>query len=72
MDFNTSIVTFTQTKNGRLRSVPVSRKTARLLRELIAEVEDFVDSAKILVSNYGTELRTDTFRKHLRLIPWKD
>ena len=68
VDFNTRIVTFTQTKNGRLRSVPISRKTARLLRELIAETEDFVDTEKIFVSNYGTELRTDTFRKHLRLI----
>lgn len=55
--------TVTKTRRGRI--VPIQSRTARLLRELISEVEEF-DSEYIFLSNYGEPLTTNHFRHRLK------
>jgi integrase/recombinase XerD len=52
----------TKTRAGRI--LPIQQRTARLLKELIAEVEEF-ESDYIFLSNYGEPLQPNNFRKRL-------
>jgi len=67
VDFKHHTITFNQTKNGKFRILPLTKKTLKLIAELIEETEDF-HSPYLFVSTHGTRLRPDTFRKHLREI----
>jgi integrase/recombinase XerD len=52
----------TKTRVGRI--IPIQQRTARLLKELIAEVEEF-ESDYVFLSNYGEPLQPNNFRKRL-------
>lgn len=65
VDFEKHAVTFTNTKNGRLRIVPITRKTVTLLSELVLETEEF-ESDYIFLTHHGNPLSPDAARKHLR------
>ena len=52
-------------KNRKYRVVPVERRTARLLEELIRENAGF-DSEYIFLSNYGERLESGQFRHRLK------
>lgn len=65
INFEGKVITFTDTKNGRIRRVPISRKTVKLIKEMIEENEEF-DSEYIFLTNHGKPLRPDTARKHLK------
>ncbi len=65
IDFEKGLVTFTVTKNGSYRIVPVTKKVLRLLKELNNETEEF-NSPYIFISSHGTQLQPDAFRKTLR------
>ncbi|WP_409251798.1 tyrosine-type recombinase/integrase [Bacillus sp. SCS-153A] len=52
----------TKTRVGRI--VPIQQRTARLLKELIVEVEEF-ESEYVFLSNYGDPLTPNNFRKRL-------
>ena len=65
IDFEHGTITFSETKNSRYRTVPVSNKLLRLLQELMEETEEF-DSEYLFLSNRGDRLHPDTFRKHFR------
>ncbi|UTI42129.1 tyrosine-type recombinase/integrase [Niallia sp. RD1] len=67
VDFIAQTVTFTNTKNGKIRMVPITKKTVKLIEEMIKENEDF-NSEYIFLTNHGKPLRPDTFRKHFRVI----
>jgi integrase/recombinase XerD len=67
IDFNCHSITFQNTKSGKVRIVPLSKKTIRLLKELISENEEF-DSDYIFLSNHGKPLTPGTLRKHLRTV----
>ncbi|RYI25174.1 hypothetical protein EVU96_24730 [Bacillus infantis] len=67
IDYDGCTITFTNTKNKRIRHVPITRKTVKLIEELNEETEDF-DSEYIFLTNHGKPLRPDTFRKHLRVV----
>jgi len=68
VDFEHQTVTFNKTKNGRYRIIPLSKKTLKLIAELVEETEDFYTGEYLFISTHGTKLRPDTFRKHLREI----
>lgn len=55
----------TVAKSRRGRKVPIQKRTARLVSELIRECEDF-DTDYIFVTNYGGPLRDDRFRDRLK------
>lgn len=65
IDLEAQAITFSNTKNGKLRIVPVSKKTCKTLEELIKENEDF-ESEYVFLTNHGKQLSPDTARKHLR------
>ncbi|WP_419955911.1 tyrosine-type recombinase/integrase [Neobacillus niacini] len=65
IDFESHSLTFQNTKNNKIRIVPLSKKTIKLLEELIEETEDF-DSEYIFLTHHGKPLRPDTARKHLK------
>lgn len=67
IDFDKYAITFSNTKNGKIRIVPVSKKTIKLLKDLIEEVEEF-NSEYIFLTNHGKLMSPDTARKHLRMI----
>ncbi|MEH7237319.1 tyrosine-type recombinase/integrase [Bacillus sp. JJ1562] len=52
----------TKTRKGRI--VPIQQRTARLLKELMIEVEEF-ESDYIFLANYGEPLTPSHFRKRL-------
>lgn len=66
VDLNAREVIFkseiTKTRRGRI--VPIQPRTARLLKELIAEVAEF-GSEYIFLANYGEPLQPNHFRKQL-------
>ncbi|MFC0235516.1 tyrosine-type recombinase/integrase [Fictibacillus phosphorivorans] len=66
IDFDCRTVIFTQTKNRKIRMLPITKKTCKLIKELIEENEDFGDTDYIFLTNHGKHLRPDTLRKHLR------
>jgi integrase/recombinase XerD len=65
IDFDSHTITFQNTKNGKVRIVPVTKKTLMLMKELINENEDF-NTDYLFLTNHGKPLRPDTLRKHLR------
>lgn len=65
IDYEKGTVTFTETKNGSYRIVPISKKVQKLIQELNYETEEY-DSPYIFMSNHGTKLMPDAFRKNLR------
>lgn len=52
-------------KGRRARILPISSRTANLLRELIKENEDF-DSQYVFLANYGERLTSNNFRHRLK------
>ncbi|KKO54526.1 integrase [Paenibacillus sp. DMB20] len=52
-------------KSRRGRTVPLQRRTMRLIQELIKECEEF-DSEYVFLTNYGGPLRDDRFRDRLK------
>ncbi|MGX1902033.1 tyrosine-type recombinase/integrase [Thermolongibacillus altinsuensis] len=64
IDLEHQCVTFKNTKNRKTRIVPISKKTVRLLEELYDEIEEF-DSEYVFLTNTGTPLDDNTFRKNL-------
>lgn len=66
IDLNTKEVIFkseiTKTRRGRI--LPIQPRTARLVKELLSEVEEF-DSEFIFLANYGEPLQPNHFRKRL-------
>lgn len=67
IDFEKGLVTFTETKNGSYRIVPIGKKVQRLITELNYETEEY-DNPYVFISNHGTMLQPDAFRKNLREI----
>ena len=65
IDYETGTVTFNDTKNKLYRIVPISKKVIRLIDDLNLETEEF-NSPYIFISNHGTKLNPDAFRKHLK------
>ncbi|MEX3711229.1 tyrosine-type recombinase/integrase [Cytobacillus horneckiae] len=65
IDFEKQAITFQNTKNGKIRIVPISKKTIKLLEELIEETEDF-ESEYLFLTHHGNPMSPDTARKHLR------
>lgn len=65
IDFEKHAITFTNTKNGKLRIVPITKKTVKLLEELMEETEEF-ESEYIFLTHHGNPLSPDAARKHLR------
>ncbi|MFD1270621.1 tyrosine-type recombinase/integrase [Paenibacillus motobuensis] len=55
----------TVAKSRRGRTVPIQKRTARLLAELMRECEDF-ESDYIFLTNYGGRLTDDRFRERLQ------
>ncbi|MCQ6282120.1 tyrosine-type recombinase/integrase [Bacillus sp. EB600] len=66
IDLNAREVVFkseiTKTRRGRI--VPIQPRTARLIKELVAEVAEF-ESEYIFLANYGEPLQPNHFRKRL-------
>ncbi|WP_010651186.1 tyrosine-type recombinase/integrase [Oceanobacillus massiliensis] len=67
IDFEHKSITFQRTKNRRVRTIPLTRQSIKLIEELINETEDF-ESEYLFLSVFGTRLTPGTFRKHLREI----
>ncbi|MEK5065673.1 tyrosine-type recombinase/integrase [Cytobacillus sp. FSL R5-0596] len=65
IDFEKHAITFQNTKSGKLRIVPISKKTIKLLEELIEETSDF-NSEFLFLTHHGNPMSPDTARKHLR------
>lgn len=65
VDLDSQVVTFSNTKSGKVRMVPISKKTVKLIEEMIEENEEF-ESEYIFLTNHGKPLKPDTFRKHFR------
>ena len=65
--FDQNSVTFraSTTKGRKSRVVPLSKRTMRLLRELMQETEEF-ENEYIFLSNYGERLTPNHFRKRLK------
>lgn len=67
VDLNAREVVFkseiTKTRRGRI--VPIQPRTARLIKELLTEVEEF-ESDYIFLANYGEPLQPNHFRKQLQ------
>ncbi len=68
VDFDKRSVTFQNTKSKKFRIVSISKKTARLLQELIVDNDDLFNSEYIFLTNDGKRLRPSTFRAHLEKI----
>lgn len=65
IDFEKHAITFQNTKNGKVRIVPVTKRTIKLLEELIEETVDF-KSNYLFLTHHGNSMSPDTARKHLR------
>lgn len=68
IDMEKQCITFTNTKNGKIRLVPITKKTAKLIKELFEENEDFESDYFLFLTHHGKPLKPDTARKHLREI----
>lgn len=53
-------------KNHKARILPMQNSTARLLKELLKEIEEFY-SDYVFLTNYGEPLTDNQFRKRLRI-----
>jgi integrase/recombinase XerD len=65
IDFEKHAITFQNTKNGKIRIVPITKKTVKILQELIEETEDF-NSEYVFLTHHGNPLKPDSARKHFR------
>ncbi|WP_026561104.1 tyrosine-type recombinase/integrase [Bacillus sp. J37] len=67
LDLDSNVITIrgSNAKNRKARYIPIQKKTASLLRELMKETEEF-DADYIFLSNYGEQLNPNQFRKQLR------
>ncbi len=67
IDFKTQIIEVRaeNSKNKKARYVPISRKTTRLLKELIAEVKEF-GTPFIFVTVYGNQIDRGRFRNQVK------
>ncbi len=61
----TAIVRASVAKSRRMRILPLQKRTATLLKELLSENEEF-ESNYVFLSNYGDPLHPNNFRKQLR------
>lgn len=52
-------------KTRKGRTVPITKRTAKLIQELISETEEF-DSDYVFLSNYGDRLTPNHFRHQLK------
>lgn len=52
-------------KNRKSRTVPIQRRTAKLLSELLKETQEF-DSDFVFLANYGERMTPNSFRNRLR------
>src|SRR5699024_10975487 len=64
IDLKKGAITFKRTKGRKIRTVPISRETLRLIKELIRENEVF-DTDYVFLTIFGEQLDSDTFRKDL-------
>ncbi len=64
IDFDKRSVIFQNTKSKKFRIVPIPKKTARLLQELIVDNDNLFNSEYIFLTNDGKRLRPSTFRAH--------
>jgi integrase/recombinase XerD len=67
VDFEHYCITFTNTKNKKVRTIPITKKTVKLLQELKEENDDF-NSEYVFLTNHGKPLGQSAFRKHLKMI----
>ncbi|WP_418039225.1 tyrosine-type recombinase/integrase [Paenibacillus xylanilyticus] len=67
VDFKLGMIYFDEktVKTRRGRAVPVSKRTLRLIKELIRENEDF-NSEYLILNNYGEKLRDDRLRDRIK------
>ncbi|MBU8597300.1 tyrosine-type recombinase/integrase [Alkalihalobacillus clausii] len=68
VDFRAGILTVRAeiAKNRKERIIPLSKKTLKLMRELIEENEEDFDSPFVFLSYYGERLQSNHFRKRLQ------
>ncbi|WP_257206411.1 tyrosine-type recombinase/integrase [Bacillus cereus] len=68
IDFKTNVIELkgTSTKNRKTRYVSISQKTSKLLRELIAKIEEF-DTPYISATVYGNTIDPARFRQRLKM-----
>lgn len=64
INFESRSVIFKQTKGKKIRTVPLSIETIRLLEELIQENEDS-DSEFVFLNIFGNKVNDDTVRKNI-------
>ncbi|WPS88859.1 tyrosine-type recombinase/integrase [Brevibacillus halotolerans] len=67
IDFVLGVITVRaeEAKNRKSHSVPISRHTLRLIKDVIKENEDF-DTDYVFLANYGEPLRDGQFRHRLK------
>ncbi|MCG7386855.1 tyrosine-type recombinase/integrase [Paenibacillus sp. ACRRY] len=67
VDFKLGMIYFDEStvKTRRGRTVPVSRRTLRLIKELMSENADF-DNEYLILNNYGERLRNDRLRDRIK------
>lgn len=67
IDFKTNVIELRSetTKSRKTRYVPISQKTNRLLRELIAETDEFGTNF-IFTTVYGNQIESSRFRQRLK------
>ncbi|CAH1194679.1 Tyrosine recombinase XerC [Paenibacillus auburnensis] len=67
VDFRRGMLFFNENvvKTRRARRVPITKRTVRLLRELISENEEF-ETDHIFLTNYGLPLSSNQFRQRLK------
>lgn len=68
IDFKTGMIWLDEkiVKTRRGRSVPVTKRTLRLIKELLKENEDF-ETDYLFVSNYGEPIRDDRLRDRIKM-----
>lgn len=67
IDFYKKLITLpaVKNKNRRSRILPVSTETARLLKQLLAESEQYFETTYVFTTNYGEQLSEKTLQKAL-------
>ena len=67
IDFQSQVIMI-QAKNAKSRKarmIPIQKQTAQLLKELIAENEEF-ETNYVFLTNYGAQMQSNHFRKRLK------
>lgn len=69
IDFTANIITIRAeiAKSNKSRIIPIQKRTAKLLRELISENNADFDTEYIFVTNYGEQIDRNLFRKQLKV-----